>query len=223
MIVDALGDKQIPEDAWPLGWLVNYAKKAGELGCFMSHVRTWKQMAADNVQSALIMQSDADCDLRILEVMQGVASASNRLLDRPFYVPRRPGIFADDDEWDIIWLSHCGSSNHKNHRISSFNDRAVSLENDEYTFTHKPRNKQHRPGTRSVFPLSHTVYSTAFAISNAGAVKLEKKFGKGSDNIDLRLTSICYENQIINFLGIWPQFVTTAITDITSNIRLARS
>ena len=42
-ILDAVRDKQIAEDAWPKGWSENHEKKVGELGCLMSHVRTWKK------------------------------------------------------------------------------------------------------------------------------------------------------------------------------------
>lgn len=212
-ILDAVRDQQIPEDARPIGWSDNDAKKSGELGCLMSHVGAWKKIIANNIESALIMESDADWDLRIKEVLQGVASASKRLLDFPFDAQTRPGIFPYGDKWDIIWLGHCGSWNHENHRIYSFNDSTVPPEDYEYTFTDKPRAEQHKQGTRSVFPLGRAVCSTAYAISNAGAVKLEKEFRKGSDNIDLRLASICNENQNVNCLGVWPQLITAAITE----------
>ncbi|CAD6586269.1 MAG: hypothetical protein ASARMPRED_002490 [Alectoria sarmentosa] len=212
-ILDAVRDKQIAEDAWPKGWSENHEKKVGELGCLMSHVRTWKKMIIENIESALIMESDADWDLRIRETMQDVASASKRLVDWPFDAPTRPGIFPYGDKWDIIWIGHCGSWNHENHRIYSFNDSTVPPEDYEYTFTDTPREQQHRPGTRSVFPLGYAVCSTAYAISNAGAVKLEKEFREGSDNIDLRLAQICRENQDVNCLGVWPQLITAAITE----------
>ncbi|CAF9908545.1 MAG: hypothetical protein ALECFALPRED_004670 [Alectoria fallacina] len=212
-ILDAVRDKQIAEDAWPKGWSENHEKKVGELGCLMSHVRTWKKMIVENIESALIMESDADWDLRIREIMQGVASASKHLVDWPFDAPTRPGIFPYGDKWDIIWIGHCGSWNHENHRIYSFNDSTVPPEDYEYTFTDTPREEQHRPGTRSVFPLGYAVCSTAYAISNAGAVKLEEEFREGSDNIDLRLAQICRENQDVNCLGVWPQLITAAITE----------
>ena len=42
-ILDAVRDKQIPKDAWPKGWSEHPGKKVGELGCLMSHVRTWRK------------------------------------------------------------------------------------------------------------------------------------------------------------------------------------
>ena len=175
--------------------------------------KTYSRIIAENIESALIMESDADWDLRIKEVMQGVASASKRLLDWPFDAPTRPGIFPYGDKWDIIWIGHCGAYNHRNHRIYDFNDSTVPPEDYEYSFTQKPRDEQHRPGTRSVFPLGEAVCSTAYAISNAGAVKLEKEFREGSDNVDLRLANVCREKQDVNCLGVWPQLVTAAITE----------
>ena len=158
------------------------------------------------------MESDADWDLRIKKTMQGVASSSKRLVDWPFDAPTRPGIFPYGDKWDVIWIGHCGSWNYDNHRIYSFNDGTVPPEDHEYTFTATPREEQHRPGTRSVFPLGFAVCSTAYAISYAGAIKLEREFRQGSDNLDLRLASVCRENQAVTCLGVWPQLITAAIT-----------
>lgn len=169
-------------------------------------------MIAENIETALIMESDADWDLRIKEVMQGVASASKRLVDWPFDAPSRPGIFPYGDKWDVIWIGHCGSFNHDNHRIYSFNDSSVPPEEHEYTFSNKPNDVQHRPGTRSVYPLKNTICSTAYAISNAGAVKMDKEFGTGSDNIDLRLAGVCSDNYDVTCLGVWPQVITAAVT-----------
>ena len=76
-ILDAVRDKQVPQEAWPKGWSDHYDKKLGELGCLMSHVRTWRKsvlifqsectitetytrIIAKNVESALIIESDAD-------------------------------------------------------------------------------------------------------------------------------------------------------------------
>lgn len=44
----------------------------------------YSRMIVENIESALIMESDADWDLRIKEIMQGAASAAKRLLDWPF-------------------------------------------------------------------------------------------------------------------------------------------
>ena len=169
-------------------------------------------MIAENIETALIMESDSDWDLRIKEIMQGVASASKRLVDWPLDSPTRPGIFPYGDKWDVIWIGHCGAWNHGNHRIASVNDSTVPPYDYEYSFASKPTDEQRVPGTRSVFPIGYGVCSTSYAISNAGAIKLEKEFREGSDNIDLRLARVCKEFQNMTCLGVWPQVVTGAIT-----------
>ena len=148
-------------------------------------------MIAENVESALIMESDADWDLRIKETLQGVASASKRLLDWPFDVPPRPSVFPYGDKWDIIWIGHCGAWNYDNHHIYRFNDSSVPPEDFEVSFAGAPKEGQHRQGTRSVFSLGFATCTSAYAISNAGAVKMEKEFRQGSDNVDIKIgTSI---------------------------------
>lgn len=42
-ILDAVRDKQIPIDAWPKTWKQEEDHKSGELGCLVSHVRTWEK------------------------------------------------------------------------------------------------------------------------------------------------------------------------------------
>ena len=149
--------------------------------------KTYSRIIAENVESALIMESDADWDLRIKETLQDVASASKRLLDWPFDAPPRPGVFPYGDKWDIIWIGHCGAWNHDNYRIYSFNDSSVPPEDFEFAFAGTPKEGQHRQGTRSVFPVGSTTCTTAYAISNAGAVKMEKEFRQGTDNVDIRM------------------------------------
>ena len=178
--------------------------------------KLFPRMIDENIESALIMESDADWDLRIKESLQGVATAAKRLVDWPFDGPTRPGQFPYGDSWDIIWIGHCGAWNHHNHRIFSFNDSSVPPEEYEYTFVDQPRDEQHLPGTRSVFPLGSAVCAVAYAISNAGAVKFVREFSEGSDNLDLRISGICSQNQNVTCLGVWPQLASAAITE--SNI-----
>ena len=45
-ILDAVRDRQIPKDAWPKHWGEQRDPKEGELGCLVSHVRTWRKYAS---------------------------------------------------------------------------------------------------------------------------------------------------------------------------------
>ena len=41
--LDAVRDKEIEKDSWPHKWASNRQPQVGELGCLVSHVRTWKK------------------------------------------------------------------------------------------------------------------------------------------------------------------------------------
>ncbi len=107
------------------------------------------------------MESDSDWDMRVKDIMTGVAEGAQNLVDWPFQpsndierfgTPFDPSPYGDN--WDIIWIGHCGSSNYGNGRIYAINDTSVPPEDHEYTFASGPQDMQHRPGTRTMFEFS---------------------------------------------------------------------
>ena len=175
-------------------------------------LNSMSRIMTEKIESALILESDADWDMRIKEIMAGVGEGAQQLVDWPFGASRRPGVFPYGDSWDVIWIGHCGCENHDNHRIFSWNDSSVPSQEDFFTFDSPPLEKQQTPGTRTVYPFTNCVCSTAYAISHAGAVKLEQEFHHGSLNLDQHLATSCRENQDLTCLGVWPQVITAAAT-----------
>ena len=175
-------------------------------------------MIADRVGSALVVESDADWDMRIHDIMKEVAQGAQTLIDWPFHPtnetdprfgePFEPSPYGEN--WDIIWIGHCGSSHHGYGRRWMINDTSVPPEDKEYTFASKPQDEQHRPGTRMVFEIGGTVCSTGYAISYAGAVKLVEYFKEAQDNLDLKLMALCDSKTDLVCLGVWPQVITAA-------------
>ncbi|MCJ1224985.1 hypothetical protein MMC12_001632 [Toensbergia leucococca] len=47
--LDAVRDKEIPKDEWPKGWNSDNEHKEGELGCLISHKRTWEKHASPSL------------------------------------------------------------------------------------------------------------------------------------------------------------------------------
>ena len=180
-------------------------------------LNSMSRIVAEKIESALIMESDADWDMRIKKIMAGVGEGAQQFVDWPFGVSRRQGVFPYGDSWDVIWIGHCGCYNHVNHRIYSWNDSSVPSQEDSFNFAASPLEEQHHPGTRTVFPFTNCVCSTAYAISYAGAVKLEQELSNGSLNLDIHLATSCRENQDLTCLGVWPQVITAAATK--SNIQ----
>ena len=171
------------------------------------------RMIAESISSALILESDADWDMRIKDIMTEVAEGAKVLIDWPFDAADKS--FNDvnnpyGERWDILWIGHCGSSNHGEGRIYSINDSTVPPEDHEFWFAGPPQDEQHRPGTRILYQFQSAVCSTSYAISYSGAVKLVELFKKGNENLDLELMIRCNQRVDLTCLAVWPQIVTAA-------------
>ncbi|MCJ1457173.1 hypothetical protein MMC28_007540 [Mycoblastus sanguinarius] len=173
-------------------------------------------MVAERIGSALIMESDADWDMRIKDIMTSIAQGAKTIVDWPFNVPKNQTQNTNEspygENWDIIWIGHCGSENNGYGRIYSWNDTTVPPEDREYTFAQPPQDEQHRPGTRFIYQFHSTVCSTGYAISLQGAVKLDEYFKEGSENLDIELMNLCSSKRDLTCLAVWPQVITAAST-----------
>lgn len=86
------------------------------------------RMISHNISTALIVESDADWDIRLKDIMPQVAQGVKTLVDWPFNKPHHiqyPAIEPYGDTWDVLWIGHCGSNHDGNIRIYSWNDTSV--------------------------------------------------------------------------------------------------
>lgn len=169
----------------------------------------------ENITSALIMESDADWDIRIHDILQGVAEGAKVIADWPFFPPGHNRDFYAEvspygDNWDVLWIGHCGSHLDGGGRAYAFNDTTVPPKEREFTFAGKPNREQHPEGTRLVFEFRSTVCTSAYAISNKGARKLRKFLDESNLNIDIRMELLCRDQPSLTCLGVWPQVITAA-------------
>lgn len=177
----------------------------------------------DNISTALIIESDADWDMRIHEILPGIANASRAIAYWPFTAAGHPRDFATEispygDNWDILWIGHCGTGlDGGNGRVYSIKDPTVPPANKEYTFAGRPEPKQHPEGTRIVFEFSSTTCTSGYAISNQGARKMKKFLSESNKNIDIRMSNLCTQEPTLLCLSVWPQVITAAPSE--SNIK----
>lgn len=176
----------------------------------------------ENISTALIMESDADWDMRIHDILPGVAKGVKNIADWPFPAADHPKDIAVasspyGDNWDVIWIGHCGSHPDGTGRIYHFEDETVPPEDKEYSFSGKPSKEVHPKGTRIVFEFQLTICTSAYAISQKGAVKLRKYLEESNLNIDLRMETLCNDQPSLTCLGVWPQVITAAPSE--SNIK----
>ena len=182
---------------------------------------TLERMAHEKIASAIIMESDADWDMRIKDIMTRVSDGARSIVDWPFnrtqeLTGRLPDYSSPyGDNWDIIWIGHCGSTTCGSGmcgdgRIYRVNDTAAPDLEHEYSFGSGPMEEQKRPGTRMTYELRGGVCSTAYAISYSGAVKLIEGIKENGDNIDLALARLCDQRRDLSCVGVWPQVITAA-------------
>jgi len=172
-------------------------------------------MIATNTSSALILESDADWDMRIKQQFAPLAKGIKTIVDWPFDRALHkvdPLMLPYGDTWDIVWMGHCGSNHGGYGRIYSWNDSSVPPEDKEFIFDMGLDGTQHTPGTRTVFQFGRTTCSSAYAISLQGAIKLVQYFKQGNENLDIALSQTCSGRTDMICLGVWPQMITAAAT-----------
>lgn len=164
----------------------------------------------ENITSALILEDDADWDMRLKTQMQAFAQAAraftqpsngqslaeqSRSHHNPEFpitrVPRRlprPSLTPFGDDWDVLWLGHCGTEFPVTTNPTKPPPLRVTIPNDEtvpppehlrpHPFALEDAlAKDYPPHTRVVHASSGTACTQAYAVSQAGARKLLWQFG----------------------------------------------
>lgn len=166
----------------------------------------------DNISTALVLESDADWDLRIRDILANVARGVKKVADYPF--TEHPRDFPTNkpygDNWDLLWIGNCGSAYHGSGRFYAFNDSAVPPPDREFSVVEKPTSYQRLPGTRTVFEVSIASCTWGYAISNRGAVKLRKFLEEAERPIDCRLDRLCDDEPSLTCIGVYPQVISSA-------------
>ena len=177
-IVDAKRDKDIPTDDIPQQWGTNgWHPEEGQLGCSYSHIMTWRKMIAENISSALVMESDVDWDLRIKPTMQGLADGARAIADFPFDPPTRPSKSRGHakelvqpephipygDKWDMLWIGHCGANGNGDGRYYKYNDSSAPSDDHAWSTDDSVRRGwSSKCGASAAAP--HTLYPIAVRI-----------------------------------------------------------
>ncbi|KAK8253120.1 hypothetical protein HDK77DRAFT_170714 [Phyllosticta capitalensis] len=152
------GVTEVEDKALPPGGAEVHLNKGG-LGNWRAHLNIARMIVEQNITSALVLEDDADWDLRIKSQMQDFARAA-RLLVQPkpgtshqYLDPTWPqpsagqtpqnfvvgeevtaepdtSAYGDIDRWDLFWLGHCGTRFPRSSDINAPLGRAV-IKDDE--------------------------------------------------------------------------------------------
>jgi GR25 family glycosyltransferase involved in LPS biosynthesis len=210
----------------PANWPNDNEGFDGAKGCMMSHVKAMRYMVKHNVQSALVMEDDADWDIRIKQALPEFARGARQLTDRAKLDD------ADQpygDNWDMLWMGHCGTRpSPYDENVFSFNDATVPPLEQHRSFLYPPPDMSHYPPqTRLLYPPIDGYCTSGVAVSLRGA----KKFLKIYDDIDIPIDMwnayICRIHPTFNCLTPYPQIIsmhkaagnTTMDSDIPTSIK----
>ncbi|KAJ5225269.1 hypothetical protein N7468_006494 [Penicillium chermesinum] len=100
--IDGVFPEEVNSKTFPYNW--NQDHKASEYAARRAHVNGMKRIVEDRIGSAIIMEDDADWDVNIKRQLQTFA-LSVRALQGTTGIPKTSPY---GDDWDILWLGHCG-------------------------------------------------------------------------------------------------------------------
>ena len=178
---------------------------------------TWDRIVNESISTAVILESDADWDLRIRDTLPGVAKGVKRVMDFPFSEDDGDGAPSSQagpygDHWDVIWLGHCAALGPYEGRVYQFNDSATVPKRFEYNILGvEPPDPYIRPhNLRLVYEAKYALCTYGYAVTLEGARKLRKAGQESSFSWDIRLTNLCQDDPSNRCAIVYPQIITAA-------------
>ncbi|KAF3054882.1 hypothetical protein GL218_07533 [Daldinia childiae] len=186
----------------------------GAKGSWRSHINALQSIIREDLTSALILEDDIDWDVRLKSQLRTFALASRTWLKESKFDKHRTvqlsleastdsEIYhaAYGDDWDVLWLGHCGADFPDSQslisplRIEVPGDETVPapkhLKPHPFALNDK-LGELYPPHTRVVHASSGNVCTLAYAVSRQGARKLLSQFDDHYDTQwDLMLQKWC--------------------------------
>jgi GR25 family glycosyltransferase involved in LPS biosynthesis len=201
-----IDDKAIPE-----GWdenpnLKNY--KETLIGSWRAHMNVLLHIVEHNVQTALIMEDDADWDIAIKEQLSYFAIGVNALQNerRTRQVPLSLSATSSapyGSDWDVIWLGHnkAGPDNTRQPVYVATNDITVppvGVRHAKWRQSHIPA-EAIAQDTRLIFRSRYGTGTFAYAVTLSSARKLLASLMDNHIPYDFAISEMCHGNHIRPF------------------------
>lgn len=181
----------------------------GPLGCWRSHLNVMRHVIENNIQTALIIEDDADWDVSLHNQLRGAAQGFRWLLND------KENTFSPyGDHWDLLWLGHEGIKPRDHPHPTADRARRWVVPEDPTVVPPNTRSTEYGPGmtfepnmtqweegpnadlqTRIMFLSGMAIGSSSWAISLKGAEKILNKASLSPYNspIDWGVGSMCNE------------------------------
>ncbi|KAJ6123782.1 Glycosyl transferase family 25 [Penicillium samsonianum] len=104
--IDGVTPDEVDAKSYPYNW--NHGHKRTEYAARRAHVNGLQRIVQERLASAIIMEDDSDWDVSIKVQLESFAHAVRALQHQDTRKVPTQSPYGDD--WDILWLGHCGMS-----------------------------------------------------------------------------------------------------------------
>ncbi|KAI1342424.1 glycosyltransferase family 25 protein [Xylariaceae sp. FL0016] len=171
----------------------NLIPELGSAKAWMAHLDLLKHVVANEIETALIMEDDVDWDVRIKDQMrlvwENVRKYTSNHEDEPA---------PDGDDWDVLWLGHCGSTIEDYlPEPLQYADGTRCRTEDYLGWSKIYVQGKLSEGYRQVQYSSQTVCTFAYAVTKSSAQKVLDLTGTGaSEAFDVALEAYCRQGAL---------------------------
>ncbi|KAG6007581.1 hypothetical protein E4U21_005779 [Claviceps maximensis] len=207
--------KDIPDKAKPRG---GENLRPAQLGCWRSHADLWKKMIDENIQTAMIVEDDADWDMDIHDIFERFSRHMKTTKlgkhTRTSYEKKHAPYGL---EWDLIYTGSCWDIPRKEnpHKHETYADPSAPNSNEMsgaygQQLQHWGITVNENTRVRALAPSWYSVCTIGYAVTLKGARKLLYNVGNGDSlegPVDLAMISAIQKGKI-SALTVVPPFIT---------------
>ncbi|KAG5954880.1 hypothetical protein E4U13_005542 [Claviceps humidiphila] len=204
----------IPAKAKPAG---SDGLRDGQLGCWRSHADVWKRIIDENIQTAIVVEDDADWDMDIHNIFERLSQHMKKTklgkhTRTPYELKHAPyGL-----EWDLLYIGSCWDipRKEKPHKHETYEDPSAPNSNEmSGAYAQQLRDwgisVNEDTHIRALAPSWYSVCTIGYAVTLHGARKLLYTVGNGeglAGPVDLAMINAVQKGQI-SALTVVPPFV----------------
>jgi hypothetical protein len=177
---------------------------------------TTLRMVQEKIQTALIMEDDADWDVMLKSQMLEIARGARHIQDS-----MKPQRSPYGDSWDALFIGHCGTNNRVNGNFQPVDQRYWVINNDP-TVVPPQHSVGNRSPDQSPLAISNTDNSTrivfspykvtclqAYGVSLHGAAQIlyDQGFRPNSSPIDIAWSQMCKFRRLRMPIAVHPPII----------------
>lgn len=179
-----------------------------EVGSWRAHLNFARRIVQNQLSTAILFEDDSDWDVDFKSQLELVAQGTRALsaFKKPSHTLSNKTAGQNDspgaalhspygDDWDLLWLGHCGATLHRDstHLFRIDNDPTVAPHNHRVSFKGPIDTSFYPESTRVVFRMGSGLCVYSYALSYRGAQKLllNENNRKRFKSFDCSLDELC--------------------------------